>query len=103
MSGDEESSQPPIFARGAGAEHRRDGPPLTGVGITVQVIGLDPQHVRVVERHTRRDDSAVFIELAGIDCKVTLAGRLNRLQQVTAEMADQLAQIEEAQGAAAGQ
>jgi hypothetical protein len=43
----------------------------------VQVIGLDPQHVRVVERHTRRDESAVFIELAGIDCKVTLAGRLN--------------------------
>jgi hypothetical protein len=73
------------------------------VGITVQVIGLAPQHVRVVERHTRRDESAVFIELAGIDCKVTLAGRLNRLQQVTAEIADQLAQIEEAQGAAAGQ
>jgi hypothetical protein len=103
VPGDVESSRPPIFRGPAGAEHRRDGPPLTGLGITVQVIGLDRQHVRVVERRTRRDESAVFIELAGIDCKVTLAGRLNRLQQVTAEIAHQLAQIEEAQRAAAGQ
>jgi hypothetical protein len=68
-----------------------------------QVIGLDPEHVRVVERHINSDESAVFIELAGIDCKVTLAGRLYPLQQVTAEMAHQLAQIEQAQRAAAGQ
>jgi hypothetical protein len=103
MSGDVESLQPPVFRGEAGADGRRDRPPLTGVGITAQVIGLDPQHVRVVERHTRGDESAVFIELAGTDCKVTVAGRLNRLQQVTAEIAHQLAQIEEAQGAAAGQ
>lgn len=103
MSGDVESLQPSIFRGEAGADGRRDGPPLTGPGITVQVIGLDPRHVRVVERHTRRDESAVFIELAGIDCKVTLAGRLNRLQQVSAEIAHQLAQVEEAQRAAAGQ
>jgi hypothetical protein len=96
MSGDEESSQPPILRGEAGAERRRDRPPPTGVGITVQVIGLDPEHVRVIERHTERDESPMFIELGGTDCKVTLAGRLNRLQQVAAEMARQLAQLEQA-------
>jgi hypothetical protein len=73
------------------------------VGITVQVLGLEPEHVRVVERHVDGEESAVFIELGGLDCKVTLAGRLNRLQQVTAEITHQLAQLEEAQRAAAGQ
>jgi hypothetical protein len=38
----------------------------------------------------------VFIEFGGDDCKVTLAGRLNRLQEVTAEVVHQLAQLEEA-------
>jgi hypothetical protein len=62
----------------------------------VQVIGLDPEHVRVVARRIKRDESAVFIELGGIDCKVTLAGRLKRLEQVTAQMAHQLAQLDKA-------
>jgi DNA relaxase NicK len=73
------------------------------VGITVQVIGLEPEDVQVAERHINGTQSVVFIELGGSDCKVTLAGRLNRLQQVTAEMAHQLAQIEEEQRATAGQ
>jgi hypothetical protein len=50
----------------------------------------------VVERRIKGEQWAVFIELGGIDCKVTLAGSLKRLQQVTAEMAHQLAQLEEA-------
>jgi hypothetical protein len=96
MSGDTNGSQPPSLSVEAGGQHRQDGPPVTGVGITVQVIGLDPEDVRVVERRIKGEQWAVFIELGGIDCKVTLAGRLKRLQQVTAEMAHQLAQLEEA-------
>jgi hypothetical protein len=96
MSGDTNGSQPPSLSVEAGGQRREDGPPVTGVGITVQVIGLDPQDVRVVERRIKGEQWAVFIELGGIDCKVTLAGRLKRLQQVTAEMAHQLAQLEEA-------
>jgi hypothetical protein len=96
MSGDTNGSQPPSLSVDAAGQRRQDGPPVTGVGITVQVIGLDPQDVRVVERRTKGEQWAVFIELGGIDCKVTLAGRLKRLQQVTAEMARQLAQLEEA-------
>jgi hypothetical protein len=96
MSGDTNGSQPPSLPVEAGGQRRHDGPPVTGVGITVQVIGLDPQDVRVVERRIKGEQWAVFIELGGTDCKVTLAGRLKRLQQVTAEMAHQLAQLEEA-------
>jgi hypothetical protein len=103
MSGDVDSSQSPILCVEAGGERRQDGPPTTGVGITVQVIGLDLEHVRVVERHIERGESAVFIELGGIDCKVTLAGRLKRLQQVTAEIAHQLARLEQAQRSAVGE
>jgi hypothetical protein len=74
------------------------------------VVSADPPlYGRVAEgrdrsrRHVNGEESAVFIELGGLDCKVTLAGRLNRLQQVTAEITHQLAQLEEAQRAAAGQ
>jgi hypothetical protein len=96
MSGDTNGSHPPSLPVAAGGQRPQDGPPVTGVGITVQVIGLDPQDVRVVERRIKGEQWAVFIELGGIDCKVTLAGSLKRLQQVTAEMAHQLAQLEEA-------
>jgi hypothetical protein len=96
MSGDTNGSQPASLPVEAGRQRPHDGPPVTGVGITVQVIGLDPQDVRVVERRVKGEQWAVFIELGGVDCKVTLAGRLKRLQQVTAEMAHQLAQLEEA-------
>jgi hypothetical protein len=101
MSGDTNGSQSQSLPLEAGSQRRRDGPPVTGVGITVQVIGLDPQDVRVVERRVKGEQWAVFIELGGNDCKVTLAGRLKRLQQVTAEMAQQLAQLEEARRAGA--
>jgi hypothetical protein len=101
MSGDTNGSQPPSLPVENG-QRRRDGPPAIGVGITVQVIGLDPQDVRVVERRVKGEQWAVFIELGGIDCKVTLAGRLKRLQQVTAEMAHQLAQLEQARRTEAG-
>jgi hypothetical protein len=96
MSGDTNGSQPRTLGVEARGQHRQDGPPTTGVGITVQVIDIDPEDVRVVERRIRGEQWAVFIELGGTDCKVTLAGRLKRLQQVTAEMAHQLAQLEEA-------
>lgn len=59
--------------------------------------------MRVVERRTNSDEPAVFIELGGDNCKVTLAGRLNRLQQVTAEVVHQLLQLEEAHRGPAGQ
>ena len=96
MSGDTNGSQPPSLRLEARGQRHLDGPPVPGVGITVQVIGLDPQDVRVVERRIKGEQWAVFIELGGIDCKVTLAGRLKRLQQVTAEMTHQLARLEEA-------
>lgn len=80
---------------------RQESRPMTAPRITVQVIGLESQHVRVVERRTNADEPAVFIEF-GDDCKVTLAGRLNRLQQLTAELAHQLAQLEEARRGEAG-
>ena len=96
MSGDTNGSQPRTLPVEAGGQRRQDGPPATGVGITVQVIDIDPEDVRVVERRIKGEQWAVFIELGGIDRKVTLAGRLKRLQQVTAEMAHQLAQLEEA-------
>jgi hypothetical protein len=69
---------------------------VTAPRIMVQVIGLEPRHVRVIERRSKSDEPAVFIEFGGDDCKVTLAGRLNRLQEVTAEVVHQLAQLEEA-------
>ena len=43
---------------------RQEGRPVTGPRITVQVIGLEPQHVRVVERRSNGDERTVFIELA---------------------------------------
>jgi hypothetical protein len=101
MSGDTNGSQSQSLPVEAGDQRRQEGPLVTGVGITVQVIGLDPEDVRVVERRIKGEQWAVFIELGGIDCKVTLAGRLKRLQQVTAEMAQQLAQLEEARRAGA--
>jgi hypothetical protein len=103
MSGNTNGSQPASLPVEAGGRRRQDGPPVTGMGITVQVIGLDPQDVRVVERRVKGEQWAVFIELGGIDCKVTLAGRLKRLQQVTAEVAHQLARLEEARRTEAGQ
>jgi hypothetical protein len=96
VPGDTNGSQSRSLPAEAAGQRRQDGPLATSVGITVQVIGLDPQDVRVVERRIKGEQWAVFIELGGIDCKVTLAGRLRRLQQVTAEMAQQLAQLEEA-------
>jgi hypothetical protein len=69
----------------------------------VQVIGLAPEHVSVVERGTNSDEPAVFVELAGDNSRVTLAGRLYRLQQVMAEVVHQLQQLEEAHRTAAGQ
>jgi hypothetical protein len=42
------------------------------------------------------------VEFGGDDCRVTLTGRLIRLQQVTAEMSHQLQEREEPLRAAAG-
>ena len=76
---------------------------MTAPQVTVQVLGLEPQHVRVVERRTKSDEPVVFIKLGAGDCKVTLAGRLDRLQQVIEEVAHQLVQPEEAHRQEAGQ
>ena len=76
---------------------------MTGPRITVQVIGLEPQHVRVVERRSNGDERTVFIELGSDDGKIALAGRLYRLQQLTAAVAHQLAQLEEGHREEAGQ
>ena len=105
MSDDVESSQAEMLHVDANHEQppRRDGRPVTAPQITVQVIGLEPEHVRVVERRTDSDEPAVFIELAGDNCRVTLVGRLYGLQQVTAEVVHQLQQLEEARLTAAGQ
>jgi hypothetical protein len=84
-------------------QRRQEGRPVTAPQLTVQVIGLEPQHVRVVEQRINSNEPAVFVELGGENCKVTLAGRLNRLQQLTAEMGHQLAQLEEAHRGDAGQ
>jgi hypothetical protein len=72
-------------------------------GVTVQVIGLEPPHVRVVQRRSTAGAPAVFIELGSDDCKVTLAGRLHPLQEVTAEIAHRLAALEEVHREEAGQ
>ena len=98
MSDDVEPSQAHMV-HGEGQHERQprhDGRPVAAPSITVQVIGLDPQHVRVVERRTNSDEPAVFVELGGDNCKVTLAGRLYRLQEVIAAVAHQPFQLEEA-------
>ena len=82
---------------------RHDGGSVAAPRITVQVIGLEPQHVRVVERRSSTDEPAIFVELGADECNVTLAGRLYLLQQVTAEIAHQLAALEEAHRTEAGQ
>jgi hypothetical protein len=82
---------------------RQEGPPVAAPQIAVQVIGLEPQHVRVVEQRTNRGEPAVFVELGGDNCKVTLAGRLYRLQEVIAAVAHQLLELEEAHRGDAGQ
>jgi hypothetical protein len=104
MSDDVERSQPPglLYVETSG-ERPQDGPSATSPQITVQVIGLEPQHVRVVERRSTAGEPAVFVELGGDDCKVTLAGRLYALQQVTAETAHRLAELEEVHREGAGQ
>ena len=102
MSDDVESSQAHVEAYN-GHPPRQDGRPVTAPQITVQVIGLEPEHVRVVERGTNGDEPAVFVELAGDNCRVTLVGRLYRLQQVMAEVAHQLQQLEEVHRTAGGQ
>ena len=86
-----------------GHSPRRDGQLGIAPEVTVQVVGLQPEHVHVVERGTNGEEPAVFIELAGDNCQVTLAGRLYRLQQVTAEVVHQLQQLEEAHRTAGGQ
>jgi hypothetical protein len=105
MSDDVESSPAQMLHVKATNEHppRRDGRPVTAPQVTVQVIGLEPGHVRVVERRTNGGDPAVFVELAGDNCKVTLVGRLYRLQQVMAEVVHQLQQLEEVHRTAGGQ
>jgi hypothetical protein len=81
---------------------RQDGRPVAIPQITVQVVGLEPQDVRVVERRTNGEEPAVFVEFGGDNCRVTLAGRLIGLQQVTGEVTRQLRRLEEAHGAASG-
>jgi hypothetical protein len=102
MSGDVESARPPILRVQPGGERGHDGRSVAAPRITVQVIGLEPRHVRVVERRSSTDEPAVFVELGGDDCRVTLAGRLYVLQQVTAEVAHQLAELEGAHRQEAG-
>lgn len=105
MSDDVESSQAQLLHVEANNEYpaRHDGRPVTAPEIPVQIVGLAPEHVRVVERRTNSDEPAVFIEFAGDNCKVTLVGRLYRLQQVMAEVVHQLQQLEEAHNTAGGQ
>ncbi len=102
MSGDRGPSQADLHVD-AEYDGRPDGQSAAAPRITVQVIGLEPQHVRVVERRGSGDEPVVFVELGGDECKVTLAGRLHRLQQVTAEVGRQLAELEEAHREEAGQ
>ena len=82
---------------------RRDGQLGIAPEVTVQVVGLQREHVHVVERRTNSDEPAVFVELAGDNCRVTVVGRLYRLQQVMAEVVHQLQQLEEAHRTAGGQ
>jgi hypothetical protein len=102
MSDDREPVRADVHIE-AGRHARSDGRSVAAPRITVQVIGLEPQHVRVVERRSRVDEPAVLVELGGDDCKVTLAGRLYPLQQVTAEIAHRLAALEEVHREDAGQ
>jgi hypothetical protein len=65
MPDDVESSQPQMLHVDANSEHppRHDGRPATAPQITVQVTGLEPEHVRVVERRTNSDEPAGFIAM----------------------------------------
>jgi hypothetical protein len=101
MSDDRESVRADVHI--AAGRARSDGRSVAAPRITVQVIGLEPQHVRVVEARSTAGEPAVFVELGGDDCRVTLAGRLYPLQQVTAEMAHRLAELEEVHREDAGQ
>ena len=105
MSDDVEPSQTRmVLVEGQHARQpRQDGWPVAAPQITVQVIGLEPQHVRVAEQRTNSDEPAVFVELGGDNSKVTLAGRLYRLQEVIAAVGHQLLQLEEARRRDAGQ
>ncbi len=71
---------------------------MTGIAapepqITVTVLGLTVDHVRVVEtRRTRSDIDVVRVTLAD----VTLAGPLHQLQLVVAKAAEGLVEVEAA-------
>jgi hypothetical protein len=102
MSDDREPVRADVHVE-AGRDARGDGRSVAAPRITVQLLGLEPQHVRVVERRSGMDEPAVFVELGGDDCKMTLAGRPYPRQQLTAEIAHRLAQLEEVHREKAGQ
>jgi len=102
VSGDRESLGADVHVE-AKRDARGDGRLVATPRITVQVIGPEPQHVRVIEPPHQCGRAGRLRRAGWRQCKVTLVGRLYPLQQVTAEIAHRLAELEEVHREEAGQ